>query len=170
MGEIVPIGKQGTDNSQALTLLGAAPLTQEQYEERIKSAQELEAKLKYIQETVPTKVYNVSSSSAGAGSGDFHQYRIVRRAEQDRVRKIEADWEKKQQEDEFKRKMEELKKQAEDRTAKKRLKRQKKKQKQKQQKKGPQAGPGAGAEGGAGGPEGSSSGSEGEDEGQPALD
>ncbi|GLC38622.1 hypothetical protein PLESTB_000453400 [Pleodorina starrii] len=162
MGEIVPVSKQGADNSQAITLLGHAPVTQADYEERIKGAQELEAKLKHIQETVPTKVYNVSSSSAGAGSGDFHQYRIVRRAEQDRVRQLEADWEKKKQEEEFKRKLEELNKISEDKTAKKRAKRQKKKQQKKQKK---------GAEGAAADGKGQESGESGsEDDGQPGLD
>ncbi|EFJ41743.1 hypothetical protein VOLCADRAFT_121611 [Volvox carteri f. nagariensis] len=163
MGEIVPFSKQGEDNSQAITLLGSAPVSQADYAERIKTAQDLEAKLKHIQETMPTKVYNVSSSSAGAGSGDFHQYRIVRRAEQDRVRKMEADWEKKQQEAEFKLKIEELNKIAEDRTAKKRLKRQKKKE-QKKQKKGLVGEAAAGGDGQDSGQSGS------EDNGQPALD
>ncbi|GIL86961.1 hypothetical protein Vretifemale_15161 [Volvox reticuliferus] len=163
MGEIVPISKQGADNSQALTLLGSAPVSQAEYEERIKSAQELEAKLKHIQETVPTKVYNVSSSSAGAGSGDFHQYRIVRRAEQDRVRKMEADWEKKKQEEEFQRKIDELNKIAEERTAKKRLKRQKKKHQKKQKQGAAAGGPAAGGNGECGE-------SDSEEDGQPALD
>lgn len=43
-------------------------------------AQELEAKLNKIQEEVPTRIYNVAGSCAGAGSGDFHYYRAVRRA------------------------------------------------------------------------------------------
>lgn len=40
-------------------------------------ALDLEAKLKKINDTIPTRIYNTSSSSAGAGSGDFHQYRMV---------------------------------------------------------------------------------------------
>ncbi|KAG2442366.1 hypothetical protein HXX76_002452 [Chlamydomonas incerta] len=169
MGEIVPVSKQGpgSENALAITLgLGPRPLTQEEYEERLKGAQELEEKLKYIQETVPTKVYNVSSSSAGAGSGDFHQYRIVRRAEQDRVRQMDADWEKKKQEDEYRRKMEAWEKVAEEKTAKKRAKRQKQKEKKKA-KKGPAAG--QAAEGAADSKEGSDSDSD-ADNAQPALD
>lgn len=169
MGELIPYAKQGTagDDSLALTTVAAGGTNAAgTYEERIKAAQELEAKLKHIQETVPMKVYNVSSSSAGAGSGDFHQYRIVRRAEQDRVRQLEADFARKQQEEEFKRKMEELKKQAEDKTAKKRAKRQKKKQKKKQKVVG---GEGAGAADGQGA-EGSDSESDDDGTVQPALD
>eukprot|EP00955_Chlamydomonas_euryale_P041965 352178-Chlamydomonas_euryale.AAC.14 len=40
-------------------------------------ALELEQKLKKINEEVPTRIYNTMSSTAGAGSGTFHQYRMV---------------------------------------------------------------------------------------------
>jgi hypothetical protein len=38
----------------------------------------LEEKLDKVQEEVPTRIYNVSGSCAGAGSGDFHYYRQAR--------------------------------------------------------------------------------------------
>eukprot|EP00033_Pygsuia_biforma_P002388 GCRY01002643.1.p1 GENE.GCRY01002643.1~~GCRY01002643.1.p1 ORF type:complete len:171 (+),score=43.24 GCRY01002643.1:173-685(+) len=73
----------------------------------------------------------VLSSSAAAGSGEFHTYQIKKRRELKRLEQIEADWEQQTKQKEFeaekKRKREEL----EQKIAKKRAKRQKLKEKQK---------------------------------------
>merc|ERR1712217_966674 len=73
----------------------------------------------------PEFVYNVMGSSAGAGSGEFHVYRQIRRKEYARQKIME---EKKSKEDlnvEYHAKLEENQREAEERTAKKRAKRQK---------------------------------------------
>ncbi|KDP45900.1 hypothetical protein JCGZ_15460 [Jatropha curcas] len=96
--------------------------------------EDLEVKLRRIIENVPVRVSNTSGSSAGSGSGDFHQYRQMRRKEQDRLARMDADYQKRKELAEFSMRREERLKAAEERTAKKRLKRQKKKQKKKEKK------------------------------------
>ncbi|KAM3213868.1 hypothetical protein ACQJBY_066355 [Aegilops geniculata] len=59
--------------------------------------EDLEVKLRRIMENVPVRVSNTSGSSAGSGSGDFHQYRQMRRREQDRITRMESDYEKRKQ-------------------------------------------------------------------------
>ncbi|GJS32954.1 PRKR-interacting protein 1 [Tanacetum coccineum] len=91
--------------------------------------EDLEVKLRRIIDLVPVRVNNTSGSSAGSGSGDFHQYRQMRRKEQDRLTRMDVDYQKRKEVTEFNKRREERLKEAEERTAKKRLKRQKKKQK-----------------------------------------
>ncbi|XWS39905.1 hypothetical protein CRYUN_Cryun18bG0094800 [Craigia yunnanensis] len=101
--------------------------------------EDLEVKLRRIIENVPVRVSNTSGSSAGSGSGDFHQYRQMRRREQDRLARMDADYQKRKELAEFNMRREERLKAAEERTAKKRLKRQKKKQRKKEKKMKPSA-------------------------------
>ncbi|KAL6964047.1 hypothetical protein U1Q18_035100 [Sarracenia purpurea var. burkii] len=96
--------------------------------------EDLEVKLRRIIEQVPVRVNNASGSSAGSGSGDFHQYRQMRRKEQDRLARMDADYQRRQELAEFNKRKEERMKAAEERTAKKRAKRQKKKQRKKETK------------------------------------
>lgn len=84
---------------------------------------------------VPDFVRNVMGSSAGAGSGEFHVYRHLRRKEYARQKFIQEKGEKELMEEAYHKKIEENRKAAEERTAKKRARRLKKKGK-KQKKEG----------------------------------
>lgn len=118
-----------TMSSSALSVVSEQALADR--ETRIKDAQILEVKLKFINENVQTRIQNVCSSSAGAGSGDFHQYRMVRRSEQERVRKMEEDWKKNEEKETYETNIQDKQKMHEDKTSKRRAKRQKKKAKKK---------------------------------------
>ncbi|KAJ7967519.1 PRKR-interacting protein 1 [Quillaja saponaria] len=87
--------------------------------------EDLEVKLRRINDNVPVRVNNTSGSSAGSGSGDFHQYRQMRRKEQDRLARMDVDYQKRKEVAGFNMRREERMKAAEERTAKKRSKRQK---------------------------------------------
>ncbi|XP_055594235.1 PRKR-interacting protein 1 homolog [Uranotaenia lowii] len=81
--------------------------------------------------SIPSFVRNVMGSSAGAGSGEFHVYRHLRRKEYARQKQIQDKSRSELLDDEFQAKLEKNKQDADERTAKKRAKRQKKKAKQK---------------------------------------
>lgn len=81
---------------------------------------------------VPSFVRNVMGSSAGAGSGEFHVYRHLRRKEFARQKQIEQKSKVEEMDEAFANKLLQNKLQADTRTAKKRAKRLKKKQKAKQ--------------------------------------
>merc|ERR1712018_561451 len=83
----------------------------------------------------PEFVYNVMGSSAGAGSGEFHVYRQIRRKEFARQKHIEELKTKDELNEAYHAKLEENKREADEKTAKKRAKRQKKKMKKNKNKK-----------------------------------
>ncbi|KAJ1519999.1 hypothetical protein ONE63_004230 [Megalurothrips usitatus] len=80
---------------------------------------------------VPEFVRNVMGSSAGAGSGEFHVYRHLRRKEYARQKFIQERAEKDSLSDDYHRRIEENRRKAEEETAKKRAKRLKKKKNKK---------------------------------------
>ncbi|XP_038615384.1 PRKR-interacting protein 1 [Tachyglossus aculeatus] len=94
----------------------------------------------------PEFVRDVMGSSAGAGSGEFHVYRHLRRREYQRQDFMDAMAEKQRKDEEFQQRLQRNKAAAEEQTAKRRKKRQKMKEKkllakkakleQKQQKEG----------------------------------
>jgi hypothetical protein len=97
---------------------------------RKRSLDELLAEIK----EQPLHVSNVGSAIAGSGSGDFHQYRLQRRAEQARVGKMRAEQEEERKQAEFMNKREMNLIEAEQRTEKLAEKRKRKKEKKKKNK------------------------------------
>lgn len=88
---------------------------------------------------VPSFVRNVMGSSAGAGSGEFHVYRHLRRKEFARQKQIEQKSKVEEMDEAFANKLLQNKLDAESKTAKKRAKRLKKKQKAKQRRLNPKS-------------------------------
>ncbi|XP_073523858.1 PRKR-interacting protein 1 [Phyllobates terribilis] len=84
--------------------------------------------------SAPEFVRDVMGSSAGAGSGEFHVYRHLRRREYQRQDFMDSLSEKQKLDDDFQKKLIENQIQAEERTAKRRLKRLKNKEKKKMKK------------------------------------
>uniref|UniRef100_A0A224YS10 Protein containing DUF1168 domain n=1 Tax=Rhipicephalus zambeziensis TaxID=60191 RepID=A0A224YS10_9ACAR len=80
----------------------------------------------------PEFVRNVMGSSAGAGSGEFHVYRHLRRKEYARQKYIDQRAHEDQLDVEFRERVERNRREAEERTAKKRAKRLRRKQKAKE--------------------------------------
>ncbi|XP_077150555.1 PRKR-interacting protein 1 [Ranitomeya variabilis] len=84
--------------------------------------------------SAPEFVRDVMGSSAGAGSGEFHVYRHLRRREYQRQDFMDSLSEKQKLDEDFQKKLRENQIQAEERTAKRRLKRLKNKEKKKMKK------------------------------------
>lgn len=80
----------------------------------------------------PDFVRNVMGSSAGAGSGEFHVYRHLRRKEMTRLKEMEESAVVDELNQEYKSKLDAIKREAELRSLKKKQKREKKRERMKQ--------------------------------------
>ncbi len=95
----------------------------------------------------PEIVANVQGSSAGAGSGEFHVYKASRRREYERLRLMDEEVQKEEDEREFAKRKEELEKKDKEKTEKNRLKREKARLRKEKAKKGGKGGEGSEREG-----------------------
>ncbi|KAF1972747.1 DUF1168-domain-containing protein [Bimuria novae-zelandiae CBS 107.79] len=84
----------------------------------------------------PEIVANVQGSSAGAGSGEFHVYKASRRREYERLRLMDEQVKKEEDEKEFQKRKEEQERQDREKTEKNRAKREKARARKAKQKKG----------------------------------
>ncbi|KAG0256401.1 hypothetical protein DFQ27_005757 [Actinomortierella ambigua] len=87
-------------------------------------------------QNVKNYIKNIQGSSAGAGSGEFHVYRAVRRREYTRLKNMELESKEEREKREFEEKVEAKRREDEERTEKNRAKRQKRKQRSKKKKGG----------------------------------
>jgi len=83
----------------------------------------------------PHKLKNMHGSTAGAGSGDFHQYRAYRRIEMDRLEDMETRAKQEQEETEFQRRKAERETEVQEKTSKKAAKRKQQKEKEREKRK-----------------------------------
>ncbi|KAH8553785.1 hypothetical protein BGW37DRAFT_555812 [Umbelopsis sp. PMI_123] len=83
----------------------------------------------------PDVVRNVQGSSAGAGSGEFHVYRALRRKEYTRLKEMDEQEAKEKEAKEYAEKLTRMKAEDEERTAKNRAKRRRKNKDNKSEKK-----------------------------------
>ncbi|KAF2683148.1 DUF1168-domain-containing protein [Lentithecium fluviatile CBS 122367] len=84
----------------------------------------------------PEIVANVQGSSAGAGSGEFHVYKASRRREYERLRLMDEEVKKEEDEKTFQQRKAEQEKKDREKTERNRLKREKQKARKAKQKKG----------------------------------
>ncbi|KAF1730015.1 PRKR-interacting protein 1 [Beauveria bassiana] len=99
----------------------------------------------------PEIVTNVQGSSAGAGSGEFHVYKAARRREYERLREMDAEVKREQEQETFVREKERREKQDAEKTRKNRERREKMKQRKAKMGKDSSSGSGGGGGGGEGG-------------------
>jgi hypothetical protein len=114
-----PIGSFAAESSMEESAVGG-----------VKGKRSLDEILEEVKK-IPLKVTNVGGSTAGAGSGDFHQFRKYRNAEARRLGKMEAEHREQLRQEGFLNRKKEMEKEAEERTAKLAAKRKKRKMKKK---------------------------------------
>merc|ERR1711939_1215789 len=90
------------DKNGSLSVSITEEITAEENEINHEKLDDLQKKLSLIHEVMPNRFFNVTSSTAGAGSGEFNLYRQSRQREKDRWKRIDEFERKIKENNEFK--------------------------------------------------------------------